>query len=239
VGKRVIDVVVAAALLLVVLPFVGLCAIGVALSLRAWPFFVQERVGYNGRPFRLIKLRTLPPSAPRFADKYAISSIEIPWFPRLLRQLHLDELPQLLLVIPGWMSLVGPRPEMATLVHLLPPDVRVSRLAFRPGCTGIWQVSRDADKLIGEAPEYDRFYARHASLRLDLYVLAQTFQVMLTPIRTVTLASVPDWARRGTGERTVRPALPFLLDLTTGGRRAPVSVLEITGDSGPLLEAAS
>src|SRR6476646_6994586 len=109
----------------------------------------------------MLKLRTLPPDAPRYADKYTIAEIPLPWLPRTLRALHIDELPQLFLVAIGRMSLVGPRPEFEALISLLPRDIQVSRQQFRPGCTGLWQVSADADRLIAEAPQYDRFYAAH------------------------------------------------------------------------------
>jgi lipopolysaccharide/colanic/teichoic acid biosynthesis glycosyltransferase len=193
VGKRMFDITVGTVLLVILAPIIALCALGVAISLRARPFFVQERIGYRGAPFRLIKLRTLPSTAPRFADKYAISEIDLPWFPRLLRRLHLDELPQLLMVVTGTMSLVGPRPEMACLNDKLPADIRADRARFRPGCTGLWQVSRDADKLIAEAPEYDTFYGRHAGMRLDAFILVRTVLMSVAPNLRVTLDDVPIW----------------------------------------------
>jgi lipopolysaccharide/colanic/teichoic acid biosynthesis glycosyltransferase len=193
-AKRVLDVVLGAVLSIASLPIIIVGAIGVALTFRASPFFVHERVGYLGRKFRIIKLRTLPPNAPRYADKYTIGEIPLPAFPKLLRQLHLDELPQLFLVAIGRMSLVGPRPELAALLPLMPDDLQITRQAFRPGCTGLWQISEDADRLIAEAPEYDRFYARHAGFWLDLYIVVRTVLLFLKPVSRVTLSDVPSWA---------------------------------------------
>ena len=193
VGKRTIDAVAGALLLLLAMPIIVVGAVGVALSLRASPFFVQQRVGHRGTRFWLLKLRTLPPSVPRNADKYQLQDVEVPWFPKLLRRLHLDELPQLLLVVTGRMSLVGPRPELPNLSEQMPADVLASRLAVRPGCTGLWQISAHADGLIIESPEYDRFYTTHANWRLDLYVVLRTVQLFIAPSRRLSLADLPSW----------------------------------------------
>jgi lipopolysaccharide/colanic/teichoic acid biosynthesis glycosyltransferase len=152
------------------------------------------RVGRNGEPFRFVKLRTLPSSAPAYADKYEIRSVSIPAFARLLRATHLDELPQLVLVLLGRMSLVGPRPEMPRLHDSFVDGHRHAREQLRPGCAGIWQVSQDNHRLISEAPEYDVFYAGHASLRLDAWILWRTALLAIGG-RRVSLADVPRWAR--------------------------------------------
>src|SRR3954468_15525527 len=106
--RRLVDVVLGTVLALVTLPFVLRTAIAAAIALRSWPFFVQERVGLDGRTFRFVKLRTLPRGAPRYLDKYSVQAMEIPGICRWLRNMHLDELPQLWLVITGRMALVGP-----------------------------------------------------------------------------------------------------------------------------------
>src|SRR3954447_6314226 len=105
--RRLVDVVLGTVLALVTLPFVLLTAIAAAVALRTWPFFVQERVGLDGRTFRFVKLRTLPRAAPKYVDKYSVQTMDLPNICRWLRAMHLDELPQLWLVITGRMSLVG------------------------------------------------------------------------------------------------------------------------------------
>ena len=107
-------------------------ALGCAIALRAQPVFVQDRIGRNGSTFRFVKLRTLSPDVPPYVDKHQLDQARIPRFCRLVRRLHLDELPQLLLVVRGRMSLVGPRPEMAHLHSLLPADLAAERTSVRP-----------------------------------------------------------------------------------------------------------
>jgi lipopolysaccharide/colanic/teichoic acid biosynthesis glycosyltransferase len=194
--RRALDVVVSVLLVLIVVPVIIVAALGSWLSLRAWPFFVQERVGKNGRPFRFVKVRTLPPSFPTYADKHQLGQAHIPGFCRGLRRLHLDELPQLLLVVRGRMSLVGPRPEMAPLHERLSPAFAELRTSTRPGCTGLWQVSEACSDLIGDAPQYDRFYLANRTLRLDLWVLGRTALNMLGFERRVALDDVPRWVLR-------------------------------------------
>ncbi len=202
--KRGFDIVAGALLLLLTLPIILIAALGSAISLHAWPFFVQDRVGQDGRIFRFVKVRTLPTDTPAYADKYQLSDVEVPAFTSILRRLHLDELPQLALVVAGTMSLVGPRPEMPGLHALLEPRFASVRTFARPGCTGLWQVSEHCVRLICEAPEYDTFYIRHYGLKLDVWILLQTARKVLWGGRTVRLEDVPEWAIR-----TVPVALPL------------------------------
>ncbi len=194
VGKRVFDVVVGSVLALAVTPLIVLLAGLLAVQYRASPFFLQQRLGRAGRPFHIVKLRTLPPEAPAYADKYSLRGIDLPTLPRLLRRLHLDELPQLWLVPFGRMSLVGPRPEMAFLHDRLPRAVAEERTAVRPGCTGLWQVSVHAGELILEHPEYDLVYVARPSLRLDAWIVWHTLRMLCGGDRRVTLDSLPAWA---------------------------------------------
>jgi lipopolysaccharide/colanic/teichoic acid biosynthesis glycosyltransferase len=194
--KRALDVVLGTMLVLLVLPAILFAAVGSALVLRTWPFFVQTRVGAGGREFRFFKIRTLPKTVGAYVDKYQLNIGALPWFTRKLRLLHLDELPQLLLVPLGKMSLVGPRPEMPSLHGTMSPDHRDTRVAMRPGCTGLWQVSVDCDRLISEAPEYDVFYVANSNIRLDLWIIARTVRMMLLGGPLVTLSDVPTWAQR-------------------------------------------
>ena len=192
--RRALDVFVSVLLGIVVLPLIVLAAVGSAMALRAWPFFVQDRVGRDGVPFRFIKVRTLPVDVPRYTDKHQLAHHRIPAFCRFLRQFHLDELPQLYLVLTGRMSLVGPRPEMAALHDRMLPTFARERTAVRPGCTGLWQISHACSELIGAAPEFDRFYLAHRTVRLDLWVLFRTAMQMTGLGGLVSLADVPRWA---------------------------------------------
>lgn len=192
--RRAFDVTVSALLAILTLPVVLFALAGSALALRAWPLFAQERVGRDGETLRFVKVRTLPPSVPAYVDKFQLEKHHIPRFCRVLRALHLDELPQLYLVLAGRMSLVGPRPEMRCLHEEMTASFAAERTAVRPGCTGLWQVSEACSGLIGAAPQYDRFYLANRSLRLDLWVLWRTALKMAGLGRTITLEHVPAWA---------------------------------------------
>ena len=192
--KRAADILIASVLLVLTLPLVAVSAIGSAIVLRAWPFFVQQRVGRDGRAFRFIKIRTLPTSTPAYLLKNDLEIDQLPRFVRALRRLHLDELPQLFQVLTGRLSLVGPRPEMVAFHERLDADFALDRTTVRPGCTGLWQIGHGCTGLIGDSPEYDRFYLRHQSLRLDLWILARTTLLMLGLAGLVGIDDVPEWA---------------------------------------------
>jgi lipopolysaccharide/colanic/teichoic acid biosynthesis glycosyltransferase len=192
--KRALDLILGTLLSLLVLPTVVCLAVGAAVSLGAWPFFVQRRVGRDGREFRIIKIRTLPPTAPAYADKYTIAKVPTPRFCAMLRRLHLDELPQLFLVPFGSMSLVGPRPEMRVLHDRFDPEFAAARTTVRPGCTGLWQISDGIDALISEVPQYDLVYIANAGVRLDLWVFWQTVKTMVRRGGLTTLDEIPAWA---------------------------------------------
>jgi lipopolysaccharide/colanic/teichoic acid biosynthesis glycosyltransferase len=198
--KRAVDVVVGTTLAVVALPLIVVLLVASAISLRAWPIFVQDRVGKDGRVFRLPKVRTLPVDTASSTDKYSLADVPIPAFGRLLRRTHLDELPQLLLVPFGVMSLVGPRPEMPRVLARYPAEFVAERTSVRPGCTCLWQLSHSADKLIYEAPEYDRAYLNYRGPLLDAWILYRTARAWFPKASAIELGDLPTWA--------CRPAFP-------------------------------
>lgn len=216
--RRVLDLAVSTLLVIASLPLLVVVLAGSALSLRSWPFFAQDRVGHNGVLFRFVKVRTLPRSTPAYADKYQLDHDRIPAFCRFLRVTHLDELPQLYLVLFGRMSLVGPRPEMQHLHERMPLRFAAERTSVRPGCTGLWQVSESCSGLISSAPEYDRFYLENRSLRLDLWVMLRTLLKMIRRPGSVTLQSVPRWVGLDATPGQGRPAVS-----TEAGLAAPAN----------------
>jgi lipopolysaccharide/colanic/teichoic acid biosynthesis glycosyltransferase len=231
--KRGVDVVLGTLFALAALPLIVVLAIGCAIALRAWPIFVQRRIGKDGRTFPLPKLRTLPKTAPAAVDKYHLDPAKIPAFCRLLRRTHVDELPQLLVVPLGWMSLVGPRPEMPALMGRYPSDFAAARSQLRPGCTGLWQISSAAGGLIYEAPEYDVAYVHNAGPRLDAWVAYRTVRMWVTGSSGVVLADVPGWAlRRG----APAPALPRPIDLRAG-HALGAPVVDLTVADAPVTGA--
>jgi lipopolysaccharide/colanic/teichoic acid biosynthesis glycosyltransferase len=206
-GKRLFDAVIGTGLALLSLPLMLVLAVGVCITLRTWrPFFVQARIGWRGRRIRILKLRTLPPDFPRYALKTALAGVSLPRYSMFLRRTHLDELPQLLQVPFGRLSLVGPRPKMPDQYEPVDEAYRTMRIAVPQGCTGLWQIGRHAPEPPDKAPEYDEFYLQNASLRLDLWISWRTLLLVLRLAPQVDLRDVPQWARRMT-EAPV-PAVP-------------------------------
>lgn len=202
--RRLSDITLSTLLLLLTLPLIVVMCIGSAIELRAWPLFSQDRVGRSGDLFRFLKVRTLRPDVvARYTDKHQLDQEQIPPFCRVIRRLHLDELPQLLLVLKGEMSLVGPRPEMAYLHDQMTPDFADLRTSVRPGCTGLWQISDACTELIGTAPQFDRYYLANRTLRLDLWVLYRTVLNMVGVGQCISLSDVPAWTMRSADEDTV------------------------------------
>jgi lipopolysaccharide/colanic/teichoic acid biosynthesis glycosyltransferase len=97
------------------------------------------------------------------------------------------------LVIAGKMTLVGPRPEMPTLSASFDQGFVTERLAVKPGCTGLWQVSKASRGLIGEAPEWDRHYVEHGTVRLDLWIMYRTVLMMAKLREVESLSDIPRW----------------------------------------------
>jgi lipopolysaccharide/colanic/teichoic acid biosynthesis glycosyltransferase len=219
VGKRVFDVLVGTLLCLLVMPVVLLLAAGVCLSLRTWrPFFIQDRIGLQGRRIRIPKLRTLPLDCPRYALKASLADIPVPRFTALLRRTHLDEMPQLLLVPFGNLSLVGPRPKMPDEFEPVDPVYGRARVQVPQGCTGLWQIGPDSLYQPEISPQYDAFYLEHASLRLDLWIFWRTALLILHLGPQVGLDRVPRWARRRDGiELAPVAAVPGALMETASG----------------------
>lgn len=194
IGKRSFDLILGTALAVVVLPVVLVLAIGSAVAFRAWPIFVQPRIGRGGRPFRFPKLRSMSSDANPTAEKRELAGEQIPSWGRFLRGTHLDELPQLLVVPFGRMSLVGPRPEMVHLADRYPRDLADARARVRPGCTGLWQIARASNGMIYETPEFDLAYVERCSWRLDAWILFRTLPAMLGRQRIGSVDDIPGWA---------------------------------------------
>lgn len=173
-AKRILDFCAAAALLVLGLPFFVLLAILIKIDSKGSVLFRQERVGLNGRRFRMFKFRTMQAEAPAYAYSPRESDdSRITQLGRFLRRTSLDELPQLLNVVLGDMSLVGPRPEMPFIVETY-TERHFQRLQVQPGITGLWQLSGDRKYLIHENIEYDLYYIKHRNFFMDLAILLHT-----------------------------------------------------------------
>lgn len=197
-AKRAFDLLVGLPLALAALPLIGLFAIGIAASFRCWPFFTQWRAGRNGEQFRFLKIRTLPPNTPAYAHKFNLDTDSLPRLARFLRKQHLDELPQLLLVPLGKMSLVGPRPKMPDDKEPIEPMFGRLRTTVPQGCTGLWQIGEHAHLRVCDSADYDYAYLRFGGVMFDIWVLWRTALLLVgknTPISLSDEASIPRWVR--------------------------------------------
>jgi lipopolysaccharide/colanic/teichoic acid biosynthesis glycosyltransferase len=179
--SRVLDVVLAAFLLAVTSPLLALAALAIRLESRGPVFYRQLRVGRNGEPFQLWKLRTMVPGAETMgAGIYVIEGDpRITRVGRLLRRFSLDELPNLVNVLRGEMAIVGPRPTVQEQVDRYTERQR-RRLDVKPGITGWAQINGRTSLPWPERIELDVWYVEHRSLRLDLRILMRTARLLAT-----------------------------------------------------------
>jgi len=173
-GKRVLDVALSSIALIVLSPICLMIAMLIKMDSSGPVLFIQNRVGLNGRIFRIFKFRSMYPDSGQY-EPSPTSSLDprLTRVGRLLRRLSLDELPQLVNVIRGDMSLVGPRPEMPFIVQGYDPAQR-KRLSVMPGITGLWQLSADRAFPIHENLEYDLYYVRNRGIFMDVAILIHT-----------------------------------------------------------------
>lgn len=184
--KYLLDRILAGIFLLLLSPLFGILALLIVLTSPGPVFYWQERVGKDGRVFRLCKFRTMVPDAERHTGAVLASRNDprVTKIGRFLRRTRLDELPQLWNVFKGEMSLVGPRPERPEFVErwkrLIP--YYETRLLVKPGITGWAQIRGRYDEgpeTVWEKLEYDLYYLRHVSPSLDFEILVRTPLVML------------------------------------------------------------
>jgi lipopolysaccharide/colanic/teichoic acid biosynthesis glycosyltransferase len=188
--KRGLDFSAASLALVLLLPLMVAVALAIALGSRGAPLFRQRRVGRFGREFEMWKFRTMVADAERRRAELIAQSLESEWLHlehdprvtrigRVLRRTSLDELPQLLNVVRGDMSLVGPRPLPPIEQDNLPAWAR-ARLEVRPGLTGLWQVNGRTQLGVQAMLRLDCEYVRAHSLQTDLRILVLTVPAVLT-----------------------------------------------------------
>ena len=183
--KRALDIVVAGVLLLAVLPFMVVIAAAIKLDSRGPVFFTQVRVGRGGRRFRLLKFRSMRPDATVLVREDG-AIVKERWdarvtrVGRVLRRFSLDEAPQLLNVLWGDMSMVGPRPLVLAEAAALTQEWQSRRADLRPGLTGPWQVAGRSHIPFTDMIKLDYQYVAGWSLARDLEILLATFPAVLT-----------------------------------------------------------
>ena len=173
-AKRTLDIMIASTVLLLTAGFFMISGIMIKRESDGPVFFKQVRIGKNGRPFEMIKFRTMHDQSCQDAlapvNEYDPRVTRVG---RFLRRYSLDELPNFLNVLRGDMSVVGPRPEMPFIVDTYGPMDR-ERLRAKPGITGLWQISYARSNAIHDNLDYDLYYIENQSLLLDLVILALT-----------------------------------------------------------------
>lgn len=193
--KRVFDIVGSLLLLVALAPVLVVVALLIKLSSSGPIFFAQERIGRNGRRFKMLKFRSMLPHAQELLDRKLAEDEELrrEWFahfklrkdPRItpigafIRKTSLDEFPQLINVLRGDMSLVGPRPLPIYHHQEISPQIRVLRSRALPGMTGLWQVSGRSELTISGMEKLDLQYVQDWSFGLDLLTLLKTIPAVI------------------------------------------------------------
>lgn len=190
-AKRIFDLAISGAGVVLLSPFLLAIAVAVKATSSGPVLYRQRRVGQRGRPFTMLKFRTMRTGADseidRLRTQHGVSDLmfKLRDDPRvtsaghLLRRFSLDELPQLINVLRGEMSLVGPRPPLPEEVTAY-EDWQFDRLEVPPGLTGLWQVSGRSELSFEECVRLDLFYIENWSLAYDLFILAKTLPVLLS-----------------------------------------------------------
>lgn len=189
--KRAFDVLFSLFVLTVTLPLLLSVAFAIKLTSRGPVFYLSERIGLDGKPFRMIKFRTMVVDADKQVDALAdlndsVGGVlfkmrddpRVTSLGRVLRRYSLDELPQFINVVLRDMSVVGPRPPLPREVQSYDHEVR-RRLLVRPGITGLWQVSGRSDLAWEESVRLDLFYVENWSMTADFVIVMKTFHAML------------------------------------------------------------
>jgi lipopolysaccharide/colanic/teichoic acid biosynthesis glycosyltransferase len=178
--RRLGDIVIAGAALALSAPLLALAMLAIRLESRGPAIYRQRRVGQGGRMFDMFKLRTMVDGAEHIGAGLAVNANDsrITRVGALLRRTSLDELPNLVNVVRGDMSLIGPRPTIPAQVEQYSERQR-GRLAVKPGITGWAQVNGRASLPWAERIELDLYYVEHRSLALDLKILSRTPAMVL------------------------------------------------------------
>ena len=190
--KRLFDIAASLFALLITLPLILVVSLCIYLDDRGPIFYTQERIGKDGKPFRIYKFRSMCQNADdkkkELTDKNEVNGamFKMSNDPRVtrvgcfIRRHSIDELPQLINVLLGNMTVVGPRPPLPEEVNQYSKHDK-ERLKVKPGCTGLWQVSGRNSLDFDEMVELDIDYIEHASLLLDMKICFKTIWIMIYP----------------------------------------------------------
>ena len=177
--RRAFDIVVAAAALALTSPVLAIAIVAIRLESKGHPIYRQRRIGRDGEPFDVLKLRTMVAGAESMGSGLAVNEGDprITRVGAILRRYSIDELPNLVNVLRGDMAVIGPRPTVPVQVEQY-TDRQRGRLALRPGITGWAQVNGRTSLPWSERIELDLWYIEHRSLKLDLRILLRTAAIV-------------------------------------------------------------
>ena len=181
--RRFIEFMFSFILLIFAVPICVLACIAIYVELHVSPIYTQNRVGLNGKVFKIYKLRSMYIDAEKDGPKWASKNDErITKVGRIIRKTRIDELPQLFNILKGDMSIIGPRPERPELIKEFIkyiPDFN-DRLLVKPGITGWAQVNGGYSLTPEEKLEFDKYYIKNRGFKLDLLILIKTIIVIFT-----------------------------------------------------------
>lgn len=181
--KSCIEFILSFLLLILVIPIIMLACIAIVIEIRANPFYTQERVGLNGRIFKIYKLRSMYIDAEKDGHKWASENDDrITKVGGIIRNTRIDELPQLINILKRDMSFIGPRPERPEFVKEFLKDIPDfnDRLVVKPGITGWAQVNGGYSLTPKEKLVLDKYYIENEGVKLDLLILLKTIIVVFT-----------------------------------------------------------
>lgn len=179
-GKRAADIVLGSLAVALLSPLLAVTAAAIKAEDRGPTLFRQTRVGAGGSEFTLLKFRSMPVDTPHLPSD-AIGTVTITRVGRLIRRSNVDELPQLLNIVRGHMSIVGPRPALPSQGDVLTERMNNGALNLRPGLTGLAQVNSFDGMTPLQKARYDGEYAGSVKLRTDLRIIFKTFGYLLKP----------------------------------------------------------
>ena len=181
--KRGIDFFISIVLLIPAMLLCSISALFIILETKGNPLYIQERVGLNGKRFKIYKLRSMYLDAEKDGYQWAMKNDDrITKVGYYIRKTRIDELPQLVNILKGDMAFIGPRPERPEFIKEFLQDIPDfnDRLVIKPGITGWAQVNGGYELTPKEKLEYDKYYIEHESLYLDVLILLKTIQVVFT-----------------------------------------------------------
>lgn len=177
--KRIIDIIVSGFMLVILSPILAITALAISIESKGFPLFFQDRVGKDTNLFRIVKFRSMVIGADKIGTLWTqVGDKRITKIGKFIRKTSIDELPQLWNVFIGDMSLVGPRPILASDEQFYTPSQWKNRHSIRSGITGLAQVNGRSSLNIEQQIAYDCEYAKNCSIAMDISIIFKTILIV-------------------------------------------------------------